>query len=297
MRTVAISGSSGFIGSALAAALRARGVEVRPLVRPGKHAESGISWDPRAGTLDTAALEGIDALVHLAGENLAAGRWSSAQKAEIRASRLGPTELLARSLAGLRNKPAVWISASAVGFYGDRGDEPVDERSAPGSDFLAELAMAWEGATAPAQAAGVRVVHARFGVVLDPSGGALAKMLLPFKLGVGGRLGSGTQAMSWIARADATAALLFLLDQPGAQGPYNITAPRPVTNAEFTSALGHALSRPTFLPLPAPLARLALGEMADVALLKGARVLPTRLLESGFRFTYPELGPFLEKVL
>jgi uncharacterized protein (TIGR01777 family) len=297
MGAVAITGASGFIGSALSRALSAHGSEVRPLVRPGKTAPGGIAWDPRAGTIDAAGLEGVDALVHLAGENIAAGRWTAAQKAELRASRLAPTELLARTLAGLKNKPAVWISASAIGFYGDRGDAPVDEHAGPGSDFLSELAMAWEGATAPAQEAGIRVVHARFGVALDPTGGALAKMLLPFKLGLGGRIGSGTQVMSWVAREDAIAALVFLLEQPGAQGPYNVTAPRPVTNAEFTSALGHALSRPTIFPLPGALARLALGEMADVALLKGARVLPARLLESGFRFTYPELGPYLAKAL
>jgi uncharacterized protein (TIGR01777 family) len=297
MSSVAITGASGFIGSALSRALAARGVAVRPLVRPGKSAPGGVAWDPRAGTIDAAGLEGVDAVVHLAGENIAAGRWTAAQKAEIRQSRIAPTELLARTLAGLTKKPAVWVSASAIGFYGDRGDEPIDERAGPGNDFLSELAMAWEGATAPAQVAGIRVVHARFGVLLDPAGGALAKMLLPFKLGLGGRLGSGTQVMSWVAREDAIAALVFLLEKPGAQGPYNVTAPRPVTNAEFTAALGHAVSRPTIFPLPAPLARLALGEMADVALLKGARVLPARLLESGFRFTYPEVGPFLAKVL
>lgn len=297
MRTVAISGASGFIGAALAAALEAEGVRVRPLVRPGKQADDAIAWDPRAGRLDRDALEGLDALVHLAGEGIANGRWTEAQKAELRESRVRGTSLLARALAELRHKPKVWISASAVGYYGDRGDEAVDERAPPGDDFLAELAVAWEGASAPAEQAGIRVVHARFGVVLHPSGGALKRMLLPFKLGVGGKLGSGRQYMSWVSREDTVRALSFLLERDDARGPYNITAPEPVTNAALTQALGAALHRPAFLPVPGPLARLALGEMADVALLRGARVLPTRLLESGFRFAHPELRAYLNEVL
>jgi uncharacterized protein len=276
--------------------LRARGERVRPMVRPGKSAEDGIAWDPRAGTIDAGELEGVQAVVHLAGESIA-GRWTEARKRELERSRLDGTGLLSRALSGLAHKPRVLVSASAIGFYGDRGAAPVDERDPPGRGFLPALSVAWEQAAAPAQAAGIRVVHPRFGVVLEPTGGALKAMLLPFKLGVGGRLGSGTQMMSWVALADAISALCFLLEHEGTTGPFNITAPAPVSNAEFTETLGRALHRPTVLPLPASLARLALGEMADAALLTGARVLPTRLLEAGFRFAQPALAPYLELVL
>jgi uncharacterized protein (TIGR01777 family) len=293
MATVAISGASGFIGAALTRALRARGDRVRPLVRPGRGAEDAIAWDPEVGTLDTAALEGVDAVVHLAGESIAGARWSDAQKARIRDSRIRGTGLLASALCGLAHKPEVWVSGSAIGIYGDRGDEPLDETSSLGQDFLAEVCVAWESAAQPAAAAGIRVVHPRTGIVLGPAGGALAKMLTPFKLGVGGRLGSGQQYMSWIALSDAVRGLMFMVDQRELRGPVNLTAPQPVTNAEFTRALGHALKRPTVLPVPGFAARLAFGELADVALLSGQRVLPRRLLAAGFSFEQPQLAPYL----
>ncbi len=297
MGTIAISGASGFIGQALTAELAAKGVRVRPLMRPGKSAPDGIAWDPDAGTIDTQALSEADVLIHLAGESIAAGRWTAAKKVELKQSRTRGTSLLARSLADMKTRPKLWISASAVGFYGDRGDERLDETSAAGSDFLAEVTQAWEQSTEPAIAAGVRVVHARFGIVLHPSGGALAKMLLPFKLGVGGKLGNGRQYMSWIAREDAISALQHLIANEELRGPINLTAPEPVTNAELTKALASALHRPAFLPVPAFAARMAFGEMADTALLSGARVLPKRLLDSGFRFAEPELEPYLIKTL
>ena len=296
MKTVVISGASGFIGDALASHLRAQGVRIRPLVRPGKSAPDGIRWDPQGGTIDEDALAGCDALVHLGGESLGERRWNDAEKARIRESRVRGTELLARTLDKLREGPRAWICASAVGYYGNRGDDVLDESAAPGSDFLAQVCVAWEGATALAPER-VRVVRARFGVVLDPAGGALARMITPFKLGAGGRIGSGRQYMSWVSRTDTVRALAFLLERSDLSGAFNITAPTPVTNAELTQALGHALHRPTFLPLPGFAARLALGEFADAALLSSARVVPKRLLEAGFRFEHPELGPYLSTAL
>jgi len=297
MRTIAISGASGFVGTALTAALRSDGVRVRPLVRPGKQAEDGISWDPQAGTIDHESLEGLDALVHLAGDGVADGRWTAEKKARIRDSRLRGTALLAAAIEQLHAKPKVWVSGSAIGYYGDRGADEVDETAPAGQDFLADVAVEWEAAARPAVAVGVRVVHPRLGIVLAPHGGALAKMLLPFKLGVGGKFGSGAQGMSWISLEDTVRALAHMVDHRELEGPVNVTAPRPVSNAVFTKALGHALHRPTVFPLPGPVARLALGEMADGALLGGVCALPARLLATGFVFRDPELAPFLEKIL
>jgi uncharacterized protein len=297
MRTIAITGASGFVGTALAAQLRAQGVRVRPLVRPGKQAPDSIPWDPQAGTIDHEALEGLDALVHLAGDGIADGRWTPEKKARIRDSRVRGTRLLASAIAQLQHKPKVWVSGSAIGYYGDRGADEVDESAPPGNDFLAEVAVAWEAAAQPAAALGVRVVHPRIGVVLAPHGGALAKMLLPFKLGVGGKFGAGTQGMSWISLEDTVRALVHMVDSSQLVGPVNVTAPRPVSNAVFTKTLGAALHRPTIFPVPGPLARLALGEMADGALLSGVCALPVRLRETGFTWSHPELGPYLERVL
>ncbi len=294
VRTIAISGASGFVGSALAARLRAAGVRVRPLVRPDRRADDGIEWDPPRGEINASALEGLDALVHLAGENLADGRWSEAKKARILDSRVRGTELLASALARLQAPPKIWLSGSAVGYYGDRADE-LDETAEAGDDFLARVVVAWEAAARPA-AARVRVIHPRLGVVLAPHGGALAKMLGPFRLGLGGKLGSGAQGMSWISLDDAVHALEHLI-QSDLAGPVNVSAPAPVSNAAFTRALGAALHRPTVFGVPAPLARLAFGELADVALLSGVRALPRRLLASGFRFQHPELAPFLAQAL
>ena len=295
MRTIVISGASGFIGSALSQALRERGDRVRALVRPGHAGDDGIFWDPAGGTIDQRALEGVDAVVHLAGESVAGGRWNEQRKREIRESRARGTNLVASAVARLRRPPSVLISASAVGLYGDRADEQLDETSSRGADFLAEVVQTWEAAAQAARDAGVRVAHPRFGLVLAPHGGALAKMLLPFKLGLGAKLGTGKQWMSWVALEDAIAAILYALDRDEFAGAFNVTAPEPVTNEEFTRVLAQALRRPAPFKVPAFAARLAFGEMAETALLSGARVLPKRLLESGFTFAHPRLEPFLAR--
>jgi hypothetical protein len=298
MAGVAISGASGFIGQRLVQRLRASGVRVVRLVRQGGDVDrDAIAWDPAGSTIDATRLEGIDAVVHLAGESIAGGRWTEARKAAIRDSRVRGTSLLARALSTLARKPKVFVSASAIGIYGDRGDAVLDEDSAPGEGFLAELGQAWEAAADTARQAGIRTVHPRIGVVLDPSGGALAKMLLPFKLGLGGRLGSGDQFMSWIALDDAVRALAFMIEHDALVGPVNLTAPQPVTNREFTRALAHALRRPAALPVPGWALHLAVGELADAALLGGARVLPSRLVQAGFAFEHPELSALLARIL
>jgi uncharacterized protein (TIGR01777 family) len=300
--TIAISGSTGFLGAALAEALRARGDAVWRLVRPntrtpGASADREVHWDPARGEIDQAALEGVDAVVHLAGESVASGRWTEAQKARIEQSRIQGTRLLASTLRGLRHRPKLWLSASAIGFYGDRGALPLDESQGPGGDFLARVCVAWEAAAVPASEVGVRVVHPRFGVVLDPRGGALARMLPLFRWGMGGKLGDGAQLMSWIALADAVRALLFALDTQALSGPLNLTAPRAVTNAELTRALASVLGRPSFMRVPRVALRAALGELADVALLASANVLPRKLLDAGFVFEHPALEPYLRSVL
>lgn len=301
MATIAVSGSTGFVGAALVAALRARGDQVRPLQRPqsggGTSAAGAVRWDPPRGELDLAALEGVDAVVHLAGESLAGARWTAAQKSRLEQSRMEGTALLARSLPRLSKQPKAWLSASAIGYYGDRGDASLDESAAPGDDFLSQLCVAWEAAAAPARDAGIRLVHPRFGVVLHPSGGALAKMLPVFRWGMGGALGDGAQVMSWIALSDAVRALLFALDHAALEGPLNLTAPQPVSNAELTRSLARALSRPSFMSVPRFALRAALGEMADAALLASAKVLPQKLLAAGFAFEHPLLDPYLRSVL
>jgi uncharacterized protein (TIGR01777 family) len=294
---VAISGASGLVGSALCAFLTTGGHSVLRLVRRTARGPDEVRWDPDAGTIDAAALEGIDALVHLAGENLAAKRWTAAQKRRLRESRVAGTGLVARALAGLRTRPSTLVHASAVGYYGDRGDQRLDESSGPGRGFLAELCRDWEAAADPARAAGIRVVAARFGVVLSPRGGALAKMLTPFKLGVGGKLGSGEQYMAWIALDDVIAALHHALQIPTLSGAVNVVAPRAVTNAELTKTLGRVLHRPTIATLPAFAAKLALGELADEALLASERAVPQALEREGFTWDYPELEPALRHVL
>lgn len=297
MATIAISGASGFLGSALSDLLRARGDRVRPLARPGHAQSDGIHWDPVGGTIDQRALEGVDAVVHLAGESVGDGRWTAEKKQRIRASRVRGTALLAGSLAALRKRPRVLVSGSAVGYYGAHGDEQLDESAPAGSDFLAEVAAEWEAAAEPARAAGIRVAHPRTGIVLAPHGGALAKLLGPFKLGLGARFGAGTQWMSWVAFDDAVNALVHALDCDALAGPFNVTAPKPVTNAELTRTLARALDRPQLLAIPAFAARALFGEMADVALLSGVRALPARLLATGFRFAHPELAAFLAQAL
>ncbi|HYF38145.1 MAG TPA: TIGR01777 family oxidoreductase [Gemmatimonadales bacterium] len=295
---VVISGASGLIGTALAARLKSAGHRVQRLVRR-RAATEEISWDPAAGKLDAAPLEGSDAVINLAGENIGV-RWTEARKVRIRQSRVQGTTLLSQTLARLVRPPQVLISVSAVGIYGDRGDETLTESSAPGDpgrDFLVAVCREWEAAANPARAAGIRVVHPRIGVVLSPEGGALQKLLLPFRLGVGGKTGSGNQWMSWVALDDVAEALVYLLTAESLEGPVNLTAPVPVTNRDFTRVLGQVLGRPAVLPVPALALRAIFGEMANRTLLSSARVLPERLIRSGYRFAYPELEGALRSML
>jgi uncharacterized protein (TIGR01777 family) len=295
---VAITGASGLLGAAVKSRLAAQSHQVTPLVRRTPRAGE-IQWDPESGYLDPTALEGVDAVVHLSGENVGV-RWTAARKVRIRSSRVQSTRLLSEVIAKLSRRPAVLISASAVGIYGDRGDEILTEGSRegqPGDDFLVSVAQQWEQATKPAQDAGVRVVCARFGVVLSPTGGALKKLLLPFRLGLGGRMGTGRQWMSWVSLDDAAGAVEHALTNESLQGPVNVTAPEPVTNRDFTRTLGQELSRPTPFPVPAGALRLALGEMVDSTILASARALPAKLLASGYRFRHPDLATALRDIL
>jgi uncharacterized protein len=296
---VLITGSTGLVGSALCQSLVQAGHEITRLVRESPRSrQPEISWDPSKGTIETEKLEGFDAVVHLAGENIAGGRWTEKQKARILQSRVQGTQRLAEALAKLKAKPKVFIAASAIGYYGDRGDEVLDENSGPGHDmFLVEVCQAWEAATLPASTAGIRVVNLRLGVVLSADGGALAKMLLPFKLGAGGVLGSGKQYMSWIALDDVLGAITHTIKNNELSGPVNAVTPHPVTNYQFTKTLGKVLKRPTVLPMPAFTARLAFGQMADELLLSSARVQPKKLEESDYQFLYPELESALRHVL
>ncbi len=293
---ILVAGSSGLIGIALCSRLEREGHEVVRLVRR-QPAQGELRWDPEVGKLEQEALEGIEAVVHLGGRNIAAGRWTAAVKAQLRQSRVQTTQLLAARLAGLVAPPRVLVCASAVGIYGHRRDEELDEESDTGEGFLAELGRAWEGASALAAEAGIRVVQARLGIVLSRRGGALAKMLLPFRLGVGGKIGDGRQYVGWISLEDAVAALIYAVENDALRGPVNLTAPQQVTNAELTRTLGRVLRRPTLLPLPAFAAKLLLGELAEEGLLASQRVRPTQLLEAGFEFAYPELEGALRHAL
>jgi uncharacterized protein (TIGR01777 family) len=258
-----------------------------PIVRDSRKLEDGtIFWNPAAGVLDPADLQGVDAVVHLAGTSIASGRWTDERKRSIKQSRMRGTELLARTLATMRDGPRTLISASAVGYYGDRGDRVVSEAEPSGKGFLAEVCRAWEGAVQPAERAGLRVVRLRIGVVLSPQGGALGQMLLPFKLGAGGRLGSGKQYLSWIDLDDLVGLMHHALFDETLRGPVNATAPNPVTNAVFTSALGRALGRPTVVPVPALAVKALFGELGTEALLWGQRVIPEKASEAGFEFFY-----------
>jgi uncharacterized protein (TIGR01777 family) len=295
---ILVTGSSGLIGSDLVPFLTTGGHRVVRLQRAAARKRAGTAlWDPERGTIDAAALEGLDAVVHLAGESLASGRWTAVKKARIYSSRVDGTQLLVRTLVGLRRPPRTLVAASAIGYYGDRDADLVDEDSAPGAGFLADLCREWEAATQPAAEHGIRVVNLRFGVVLSAAGGALATMLPPFKLGLGGPIGSGTQYLSWVAIDDAIGAVLHALTAPGLHGPVNVTAPNPVDNRTFVQTLGRVLSRPAVLPLPAVAARLLLGEMADALLLSSTRVEPQRLKASGYEFRFPELEPALHHLL
>ena len=293
---ILVTGASGLVGSTLVPFLEAGGHEVVRLRRSVRKAED-LCWDPIAGSLEANAMEGFDGVVHLAGESIASGRWSTKKKNRIKDSRVRGTALLAETLAGLERPPRVLVSASAIGFYGDRGNEELDERSSVGSGFLSEVCHEWEAATEPAQRAGIRVVHARLGIVLSKAGGALAKMLTPFRLGIGGIIGNGRQYMSWVTMADTVSAIGHVLVTEAAVGSVNVVAPVAVTNSEFTKSLGRSLGRPTVFPLPSFAARLAFGEMADALLLASTRVKPVALLEYGFTFRHGTLKEGLRHVL
>jgi len=318
---ILVSGSSGLVGSALLkrcqepfpgedlrqppdvapetvpGTVSVHRFEVIRLVRREPKPGGEIRWDPQAGQIRAAELEGLDAVVHLAGDNIAAGRWTTAKKGRIYGSRVEGTRLLAETLAKLLRPPEVFISASAVGFYGDRGEEELDEGSPPGAGFLAGVCRDWEAATEPASRAGIRVVNARLGMVLAREGGALARLVGLFRLGFGGRLGSGRQYLSWITLGDVVEAILFLVENDLLRGPVNLVAPQPVTNRQFTKTLGRVLHRPTILPAPAFALRLALGTMADEMLLSSARVRPRKLLQSRYPFCDPDLESVLRRVL
>jgi len=293
---VAVTGSHGLIGRELVPFLTTGGHRVTGLVR-GEAGPGQVAWNPRADSFDASALDGIHAVVHLAGENIAAARWSEAQKQRVRQSRVHATRVLCEGLARMSSPPKVLVAASAVGFYGDRGDELLDEDSPAGSGFLADVSREWEAATQPAAAAGIRVVVLRFGVVLSPRGGALARMLTPFRLGGGGPIGSGRQFWSWIALNDAAGAIHHALMTDDVRGPVNAVAPAAASNRDFTKTLGRVLSRPTLVPMPAFAARLALGEMADELLLASTRVRPKGLLDSGYAFRHTSLEDALRHVL
>jgi uncharacterized protein len=294
-----LSGASGMVGSALRAELTHRQAEMVQLVRREPAGTGELRWDPAAGApiARLEALEGIEAAIHLSGANLAAHRWTGKYRREMTASRVDSTRALTKALSGLHAPPRALLVASAVGIYGDRGDKVLDETSAVGLGFLADLCHAWECAAAPAAEAGIRVVHLRFGVVLARSSGALAQMLPAFRLGLGGRLGSGKQWMSWIGLPDMVAATLFVLDSPSVTGAVNLTSPQPVTNAEFTRALARCLHRPAIFPVPAFALRLAFGSIADEALLSSARAVPRKLLDAGFRFAHSSIHEALNQAI
>lgn len=287
---IAVTGSTGFIGSALVPFLRSRGHDVRRVVRGAPAVGTrDIQWDPARRRLDPAALDGVDAIVNLSGEPVD-HRWTASHKAKIRESRIGSTRLLAETMARIERPPRVFVSTSGIGYYGDRGNEWLDESSSAGRDFLATTAREWEGAADPARAAGVRVAHPRFGVVLSPDGGALARLLGPFKLGAGGKIGTGQQWLSWIARDDAIAAIQFLIEDSNIEGPVNVVSPNPETNEHFAKILGHVLGRPSVATVPALAVRLMFGaEMANATVLVSQRVRPKALDEHGFRFRFPHL--------
>lgn len=292
---ILVTGSTGLIGSALVSFLESAGHGVTRVVRSAPR-QGEVRWDPAAATMETDRLDGHAAVVHLAGETVA-GRWTPAKKARILASRVQGTRLLSATLAGLKQPPAVLVCASAIGFYGDRCGEALTEESAPGSGFLPQVVRAWEAAADPARAAGIRVVHLRFGVVLSGKGGALARMLLPFRLGLGGPIGSGRQFMSWVALDDAVRSISHSIESEGLVGPVNVASPNSVTNREFARTLGRVLRRPAFCRVPAVVIRLVLGEMGRELLLNGARAVPARLLASGFVFCHPDLEGALRHVL
>lgn len=293
---IAIAGASGLVGSALIPVLERDGAAVTRLVRSApKFGE--IEWHPNQDEIEPAKLEGFEVIINLAGENIAAGRWTDEQKRKIRDSRVNGTHLMSEALAKLSQKPRVFVCASATGIYGDRDDEILDEQSDSGGGFLAGVCREWEKATEPASKADVRVVNLRFGPILARAGGMLAKLLTPFKMGMGGKVGSGRQYISWVALDDAVDAIKLAIDNESIRGPLNVVSPNPVTNEEFTKTLGHVLNRPTALAIPAFAARLAFGEMADEMLMVSQKVVPKKLNNAGFQFRYSELeGAFRKYV-
>ena len=294
---VLVSGATGFIGRALCSALKTNGHQVASLVRRrGSGSNDEVFWDPTQGQIELDKLNNLDAVIHLAGEPVV-GRWSERKKAAIYDSRVQGTQLLVDSLKKLQNPPSIFLSASAIGFYGDTGFKCVDEASPQGEGFLAHVSADWEAASAPLAASGMRVAHMRIGLVLSPKGGALQRMLPPFKFGLGGILGSGKQAMSWIALDDLVAAFLYVLSNEALDGPFNLVAPQAVSNYEFTKTLGRVLRRPTFFPVPAFVLKFLLGEMAESLFLGSSCVRPTRLIKAGFSFKYPKLDAALEHLL
>jgi len=292
---ILVTGASGLIGSHLLPDLRSRGHEVVPIKR--QHSSDGIYWNPDAGEIESDKLDGADAIVNLAGAGVAE-RWTKIHKQEIYDSRIKGTALLASAISTLKNKPQVFVCASAIGFYGERGPEVLTENSTAGNNFLAKVCADWETQAKNVEQSGVRVVSLRFGIVLSTRGGALQKMLVPFQMGAGGRLGSGEQYMSWISIDDAVAAIRFAIESDKLTGPVNVVAPTPVSNIEFTNALGHVLHRPTVMPVPVVMAHLAFGaEMADQVLLASDRVLPEKLKSAGFQYAYPDLEKALAHVV
>lgn len=294
---ILVTGASGFIGSNLLLFLRQKGYSVSKLVREGTHLPGDLTWNPDDGLLDAQQLEGFDAVIHLAGEGIADSRWTEEKKKKILDSRVIGTRLLCQSFVGLKKPPKVLVSASAIGYYGNRNDKILTEESGEGEGFLAEVCREWEFATKIASKQGIRVVNPRIGMVLSPDGGALKQMLIPFKYGLGGKIGNGRQYMSWIAIDDVVRALHEALVNEALSGPVNVVSPNPVTNAEFTRTLGKVLHRPTFFPLPSFVARLVLGEMANELLLCSSRVLPKRLEGVDYSFLYPNLEEALRHLL
>lgn len=296
--TIVVTGASGLVGTELVRQLEEAGWSViRAVRRPVQNPDLELHWDPKRGEIDAERLTSADAVVHLAGENIAGKRWTESFKQKILHSRTQGTLLISETIARAERRPKVFVCASAIGYYGDRGDEPLSEEAAPGDNFLADVCRQWEAACEPAREAGVRVVNLRIGVVLSGEGGALQKMLTPFKLGAGGVLGDGKQYMSWITRDDLVGVIRFVVDHADVQGPVNAVTPNPVTNREFTKTLGKVIHRPTIVPMPAFAARLVMGEMADQLLLASARVEPTVLKRHGYQFAYPELEPALRHVV
>jgi uncharacterized protein len=295
---ILLSGASGLVGTHLSRVLRQDGHTVGKLVRPGGERSTGdVSWNPLAATIDTASIDGTDAFVHLSGANIGRGRWTPAQKAILRSSRVDSTRVLVDAFTRLRRRPKVFVCASATGYYGDRGDEILTESSGPGRDFLSLLARDWEAEAVRAEQSGIRTVRLRLGVILSADGGALPRMLLPFRWGLGGRFGSGRQWMSWITLADAVAIACRVIENESIVGPINVVTPNPVRNSEFTGVLAKALNRPAILPAPAFALRLALGEMAEPLLLASQRVRPEQLLGMHYAFRFSDLATALASLL